>query len=154
RREDSALGVFRTPDKVAVAMLALNVLLNLAFVVGLDMDTGGLALATAVVSWLNVAVLVPGLNRRLREQQGGEVAGLPDLGARVARMVAASAASGLAAFGVWSALDVARGSALGLFAAIAAGITTYVVAAQLLGCPEWLAVRERVGGGLRRRLGG
>lgn len=148
-----ALGDYRTPVKVSVAMLVLNVLLNFAFVVGLGMDTGGLALATALVSWLNVAVLIPGLNRRLREQQGGDVAGLPDLASRVARMVAASAACGLAAFGVYAASGVERGSALGLFVAIAAGITTYVVAAQLLGCPEWLEVRERVAGKLRRRLG-
>ncbi|MBM3988745.1 MAG: murein biosynthesis integral membrane protein MurJ [Planctomycetes bacterium] len=146
-----ALGDYRTPVKVAVAMLVLNVLLNLAFVVGLDMDTGGLALATAVVSWLNVAVLVPGLNRRLREQQGGEVAGLPDLGARVVRIAAASAASGLAAYQIWSALDVERGSAFGLFVAIAAGITTYVIAAQLLGSPEWRSARERVIARLRHR---
>lgn len=148
-----ALGDYRTPVKVAVAMLVLNVLLNLGFVVGLDMDTGGLALATAVVSWVNVGVLIPGLNRRLREQQGGEVAGLPDLGARVLRMVAASAGCGLAAFGVWSALGIGRGSALGLFAAIAAGVTTYVVSAELLGSPEWRVVRGRVADRVRRRLG-
>ncbi|MBM3990035.1 MAG: murein biosynthesis integral membrane protein MurJ [Planctomycetes bacterium] len=146
-----ALGDYRTPVKVAVAMLALNVLLNLAFVVGLDMDTGGLALGTAVVSWVNVAVLVPGLNRRLREREGGEVAGLPDLGGRVLRIVVASAASGLAAFQIWSALAVERGSAVGLFVAIAAGITTYVIAAQLLGSPEWRSARERVAARLRRR---
>ena len=133
-------------------MLVLNVILNLVFVVGLGMDTGGLGLATALVSWLNVAVLIPGLNRRLREQQGADVPGLPDLGSRVVRMVAAAAACGLAAFGVYAASGVERGSALGLFAAIASGITTYIVAAQLLGCPEWVEIRQRLAGKLRRRL--
>ncbi len=148
-----ALGDYRTPVRVSMAMLVLNVVLNLAFVVGLGMDTGGLALATALVSWLNVLVLLPALQTRLREQEGGDVAGLPELGSRIARMLAAAVASGGAAFGAYRALAEGPDSVTALFVAIACGVGSYIVAAQLLGCPEWLETRARIEGKLRRKLG-
>jgi putative peptidoglycan lipid II flippase len=146
-----ALGDFKTPVRVSLVALVLNVVLNFAFVVGLGLDTGGLALATAVVSWVNVALLVPGLSRRLREGAGGEVPGLTDFASRGARMVAGSAACGLVAWGAHRLAAEALGNTLGLFAAIAFGIGTYIIAVQLLGCPEWSAIRDRIAARLRRR---
>jgi hypothetical protein len=100
-----------------------------------------------------VLVLLPALQTRLREQEGADVAGLPDLGSRIARMLAAAATSGVAAFGAYRALSQGPSSVLALFVAIVCGMGGYVLAAQLLGCPEWLEAKARFGGKLIRKLG-
>lgn len=87
-----SVGDFTTPVKVSAAMLVLNGLLNVLFLVVLGMDVEGLAAATAVTSALNVAMLLPGLSRKL---------GLPKsdvpFGHALPRIVVASALSGLSA---------------------------------------------------------
>ena len=87
-----SVGDFSTPVKVSAAMLVLNGLLNVLFLVVLGMDVEGLAAATAVTSALNVAMLLPGLSRKL---------GLPKsdvpFGHALPRIVVASALSGVAA---------------------------------------------------------
>lgn len=144
-----ALGDFKTPVRVSIVALVLNIALNLAFVVGLGLDTGGLALATAVVSWTNVLMLVPGLGAKLREGAGAEVPGLVGFGSRAWRMVACSGACGLAAWGAHRLAAPGLGGMLGLFVAIACGIGTYIAGVQLAGCPEWSVVRERIRSRLR-----
>jgi putative peptidoglycan lipid II flippase len=139
-----ALGDFRTPVRLSVISLVLNLALNVLFVVAFDMDTGGLALATAVASWLGVAMMLPGLMRRLREGAGGTVPGLPDFGARLAKMAGAAALCGLGAWTSWWALGSPNTSWLVLAVAIGCGITLYIIAAQLLGLPEWGAARDRI----------
>jgi putative peptidoglycan lipid II flippase len=144
-----ALGDFATPVRISALALVLNVALNAWFVVGLGLDTGGLALATAVVTWTNVALLLPGLARRIREGAGARVGGLTDFGGRLARMLVASLACGSAAGSLHAALADDPRSVTALGVAIAGGIAVYVGAAQLLGVPEWAAVRDR----LARRVG-
>lgn len=139
-----ALGDFKTPVRVAVVSLALNFVLNLLFVVGFGLDTGGLALATAVASWLSVALLIPGLARRIRDDAGVSVPGLAGFGGRIVRMLAASAACGAMAWAVERALAPDPRSIPALAAAISCGITTYVACAAALRLPEWDAVRRRI----------
>jgi putative peptidoglycan lipid II flippase len=74
-----ALDDFRTPVRVSVFVLLANIGLNVLFLVGLGMDVEGLALSAAVTSWANLALLWPGLVRRLglpRARPGGLGTGL------------------------------------------------------------------------------
>jgi len=134
-----SVGDFSTPVKVSAAMLVLNGLLNVLFLVGLGMDVEGLAAATAVTSALNVAMLLPGLSRLL---------GLPksDVPFRHAlpRILAAAAVSGVAAGAVEQALDDVLGPALALFLAIGAGGGAYLGAALVLGIEDVRAISKKV----------
>jgi len=148
-----ALGDFSTPVRVSVVSLLLNILLNTLFVVGFDLDTAGLALSTALVSWLTVALLVPRLARRIRDGAGADVLGLAGFGGRIVKMVVASLACGAVAATLhWLTADDAR-SMTALALAIAAGIGTYAVAAQLLDLPEWSSARAKIAARLPRRQG-
>lgn len=140
-----AVGDFVTPVKVSAAMLVLNIGLNAWFLVGLGMDVEGLAAATAISSALNVALLLPGLTRKLGLPPCREPLLRPLTGVSVA-----AAASGAAAFGVEAALDsvVGRGAALG--AAIVTGGATYALAGTLLGVEVITEVRKKIA----RKLGG
>jgi len=139
-----ALGDFKTPVRVSIASLLLNIVLNAVFIVVFDMDTAGLALATAISCWLNVFVLVPGLLRRLQEDAGQAVVGVPDFKSRAVKMLAAAAACGIAAWGVHRLAASSPRSITALGLAIAAGLAAYIGVAQALRLPEWIAVRERV----------
>lgn len=142
-----SMGDFRTPVRVSIGTLVLNVLLNVLLVVGLDMDVEGLALATAVTSWINLGWLIPGLHRRLGLPRS-RISPWPSL----LRMGACAAGAGAAAVGshrgVASGLGVARpeASVLALVAAAAAGVAGYLVLASLARVPEWVALRGRFGG--------
>ena len=126
-------GDFKTPVRISVGLLLVNPVLNLAFVSGLGMDADGLALATALTTWANLLLLLPGLARV------GLPKGAPGRAARLARVgLAAALATGAAAGahalvpGTWSALAAAAG----------AGIGTHLLAARFLGVPEaqaWLS---------------
>ena len=144
-----ALDDFRTPVVVSSVLLVANIGLNLVFVRGLGMDVEGLALATAVTSWGNLALLLPVLLRRLPESDvDGEASSSL---ARLGPMVGASLAAGLAAWGAWSlVLGLAAapdgggpGAVLALAAAAVAGIGAYLLLAALLGIPEWRALAAR-----------
>jgi putative peptidoglycan lipid II flippase len=141
-----ALDDARTPVRLSIWMMALNVVLNVAFVRGLGLDVAGLALATAVTSWGNLVLLLGGLGRRL-----GLPGAEPGLRGRVARLAAAGVATGVAAAAVWEVgtrtLQVTEASAprAGLLAlAIAAGAGACFTTARLLRLPEWEALRERL----------
>ncbi|MEZ5977522.1 MAG: murein biosynthesis integral membrane protein MurJ [Planctomycetota bacterium] len=133
-----AKGDFRSPVRVSIAMLVLNTLLNLAFVVGLGMDVDGLALSTVLTSWCNLALLWPGLRSRLD---------LPpvraDFAGRFARIAVAAAASGLAAFGAMRA-TAGLAAPLVVLTAGAAGVAVYFLAARLLRIPEGERLKERL----------
>ncbi len=142
-----AMGDFRTPVRVSIVMLVLNVALNVAFVLGLGLDAAGLALATAVTSWGSLALLVPGLTGRLA---------LPATTtrpwARGAAMFAAALLSGASAWGVQRALAPDGGapaSPTSLALAIAAAVCVFVGVARWLRIPEL----DELGARLRRRLG-
>jgi putative peptidoglycan lipid II flippase len=139
-----AIGDFRTPVVVSSAMLGVNLALNTLFLVVLGLDVEGLALATAISSWGNLALLLPGLGRRLPASPGGGSV------RSIVRIAAASALCGLAAYAGHRAMPAEAGSAAALFTAIACGIVSYVVSAHVLGVPEWGSFRAR----LSRRRGG
>jgi putative peptidoglycan lipid II flippase len=137
-----ARGDFRTPVRISIVALLANAGLNVLFVVRFGMDVEGLALATALSSWAQLAILLPGLTRVLR---------LPDSRAgaagRVARMVAAAAVSGAAAWGAFRVLGADGGggrAALGLVAAGGAGVASYLAAAHLLRLRELGDVLSRL----------
>lgn len=135
-----AVGDFRTPAIVSVAMLVLNVALNLVFLVGLEMDVEGLAWATAVTSWCNLVVLWPGLSRR-----HGLAPSEVDVGRGVAGSFAAAAACGAAAWGVWRVTHGSLGTLPAVALAILAGVAAEVGAALALRLPEATRLAERIG---------
>lgn len=134
-----ALGDFRTPVRISIVVLVANVVLNVVCVVGLGMDVDGLALATAVTSWGNLLLLLPGLTDRL---------GLPPaaagFGASAVRTLGAALVCGAASFGAHAALHghVARSAALML--AMATGGVAFALAARALAGPEWRELRARL----------
>lgn len=134
-----ALGDFRTPVKISIAMLATNVVLNVAFVSqrGLGMDADGLALATSITTWGNLFLLLPGLSSKLQLPSASERV-FPRIGA----MASAAVACGLAAhFAHGAALAI--GPVTALFTAIAAGAGAFFGAASLLGVEELALMRKR-----------
>jgi putative peptidoglycan lipid II flippase len=137
-----ALDDFRTPVIVSAVLLVANIGLNVAFVVGVGMDVEGLALATAITSWINLLVLLPTLRRRLRSA----VAGLDPtrgLGSLVPMLFASLAAGGLARAA--AAVASPAGELLSLAAAGLAGAGSYFALAALLKIPEWTQLRTRFG---------
>lgn len=126
-----AMGDFVTPVKVSVGMLALNVALNAWFLVGLGMDVEGLALATAITSALNAALLLPGLTRRL-----GLPASEQPWPGDFARIFLAAATCGAAAFATERVLDEFLGRFPALAVAMVVGGGAYVAVAA--------AVRVRI----------
>ena len=137
-----AMGDFRRPVVVSVAMLVANVVLNVLMIEGLHMDVDGLALATAITSWGGLALLLPGLRTRLELPQGRE----PFLGPLALMTVAALASAG-SSLTVQSALSTVVGRGLALMAAIGCGVIVYGGVAFLLRIPEARTTLAR----LRRR---
>ncbi len=137
-----SLGDFKTPVRISIAMLVANILLNTFFVVGLGMDIGGLALATAITAWGNLLLLAPGLRSRL-----GMPAAERDFLPRILRVAAAAAASSIAA-GVlyYELLRGSRHSVIALLASIAISIGLYAAFSHALRVPEWRHVLERLRG--------
>lgn len=139
-REDT-----RTPVRIAVAAMVINVILNLILV--RFMSFLGMALATAASAWINVVLLVLILERR------GWFAIDKRNERRLPRMIAACLVMAGVLEGVqyllkpWLAAPGIRFVALGLL--ILAGIVAYAVAAHFLHAARW----EDVRGWLRRRPG-
>ena len=131
-----------TPVRIAAALLFVNVGLNAALVLGFDMDVEGLALATAITSWMTLALLLFGLRRRLR-LPASELR----LGGRLGRVVLASAVAALVA----RALAVGDRSVVALTVAAVAGVGGYALASALLRTPEWGEFRERLARRTARR---
>ncbi len=128
-----ALADFRTPVTISLVLVVVNVALNLAFVLGLDMDVEGLCLATALTSWGNLVLLWPPLVRRL----GGEAPGARRrLAGRALRTLLAAAICGACARLVHDALADRLGALIALLGGMAAGAVGYGLAARLLALPE------------------
>lgn len=127
-----AMGDFKTPVKISVAMLCTNIALNFTLVAVVGMDIGGLALATALTSWGNLMLLLPGLERRL---------GLPaadrSMRRRLAMIATAAGGSCLAARGLYAVLAPGAHSSIALALCIAVSGVLYALSAQWLGIPEW-----------------
>jgi putative peptidoglycan lipid II flippase len=147
-----ALGDFRTPVVISIAMLGLNLALNTLFLVVLGFDVEGLALATAISSWGNLALLLPGLVRRL-PAPAGEPGGERPWGS-IGRIAAASGLCGAAAWAAYLSLAAETPSLAPLLAAILCSVVVYVAAAQVLEVPQWSALRGRLRRSSRRPDGG
>jgi putative peptidoglycan lipid II flippase len=149
-----AMDDLRTPVRIALAMVALNVALNVGCVVGLGLDAAGLTLATAITSWINLAWLLVGLRTRL-----GLPAGDRELLGRVARMALASVLAAAAAFGAHHAAaslieaSVPRHSLFALLVGLASAGATYGVFSHLLRIPEWGEAFRRLRGRLEAGQG-
>lgn len=141
-----ALDDFRTPVIVSAVLLVMNIGLNVAFVVGVGMDVEGLALATAITSWLNLVVLLPVLRRRLgraAEATGGGLEPARGVSSLVLMLVASLAAGALARLAGMATSGAGELASLGAAALVGAG--SYFALAAALRLPEWLALRERLG---------
>ena len=139
-----ALGDVKTPVKIAVGVLSANLALNFVFVAWMHMDADGLALATAIAAWANLALLWPGLRRRFGPSPALELE-LVSARIRLAKILVAGALSAAVAWGVDYLLFPSQGPTISLFTAILAAVIAYAVAAQRAQLPEWLAVLRRVG---------
>lgn len=138
-REDT-----KTPVKIAIVVMVLNLLLALALMGPLAHV--GIALASAVTGWINVLALAAILSRR------GHFTADTRLRRRLPRMLLAAGAMGLCLWGAAGALEpwvqgplIHRIGALTLL--VAGGIAVYFAACQLSGAADWREVR----GQLRRR---
>jgi putative peptidoglycan lipid II flippase len=134
-----ALGDFWTPVRVSIGMLIGNIALTLTLVVGCGMDVDGLALATAITTWGNLALLAPGLGRKL-----GLPAAQVDFLPRLMRVGAAALLSTLAARGLFEILRGNSNPVLPLLAAIGTSVALFAWFSHLLRIPEF--------GDLLRRL--
>ena len=134
-----ALGEFRAAVRISLAVLGLNVLLNLLFVRGFSMDADGLALSTAICAWLNLFLLLPTLSRC-----AGPSAEPRRILGRLARVtLAAGAAVGLAR-GLWAILGSTWGRTASLLACIALAALAYGLFCQLLAVGEWQSAVSRL----------
>lgn len=133
----------RTPVKIAVVCLTVNVVLNLILI--WPLGPAGIALATSTSAWLNAGLLARGLARR------GHFAADARLRQRLPRVLVATAVMALVLVGVETALGewrdgdaTLRWVALGLLVGL--GIVTFGAAALISGAAQWRDLRS-----LRRR---
>jgi putative peptidoglycan lipid II flippase len=137
-----ALQDTRTPVVTATVAIAANIVLGIVLM--RPLAHGGLALATALSSMLNLLLLVLALRRRLG------VLGWRPVAFSAARTLFAAALMGIVILlaGRWAMPAMYRsGPALlvGLGGLIALGVSVYMALAQLMGMPEVAAVLEIVG---------
>jgi putative peptidoglycan lipid II flippase len=126
------------PTIVALANLALNALLDLAFY---RLGTWGIPLATAVVNMAGAAAFVVLMRRRIGGLEGRRTAGA------TARILVAAAAAAAVAYAVWEPLDSAVGRSIAaqvisLGLALTAAAATYLGACRLLRVEELEVLRE------------
>jgi len=146
----------KTPVRVGVVTVALNIVLSIAFMLTwpLYWKHAGIAFATVVAETVNGVALARILHRRLGSPGWGAIA------ASVARFGVASlalAAAAIAAEGRLIGVFAAAGAApkiaqvSALLAGVLAGAAAYVLAARLLRCPELRELGEAIA---RRRSPG
>ncbi len=111
----------RTPVRIAMVAMLANLVLNLVLMVPLA--HAGLALATALSAWLNIALLARGLGRR------GHLAPDGRLKRRLPRMALAALAMGLV---LWLGAEALAGPLSGGFAARVAALGVLVVGGLVL----------------------
>ena len=129
----------RTPARVAMVMVGVNLVMNLALVFVLQ--ERGLALATAVCAAIQVIWLAIRLNRELPQIDW------PALGRSVTRMLAATGIMGMALTFVprWRILAdwIGTGPAGRLAVLVVVGIAVYALASRVLGVGELNALLHR-----------
>jgi putative peptidoglycan lipid II flippase len=132
-----SIGDTKTPTKVAVGTMVLNVILNLSLVGVLD--AAGLALATTICALINMALLVYALNARGIQVWGERLPGFA--------LKLLIAAAGMTAVGllVVSALPVSAhktGQILTLAAPLAASTAVFLALAWLLRIKELTTILQ------------
>ena len=129
-----ALGLPRTPLRISLIGIAINLVLNLFNFEILHLGHAGLALTTSAVALINFAQLWVALGKRVELGSGGQWA------LYLARCLAAAALCGAAAWGAEHWLVVRLSGfwlrSLGLGVAVAAGAATYFAAAHVLRLQE------------------
>jgi putative peptidoglycan lipid II flippase len=116
----------KTPFKIAIACVAVNLFFNLTFVYGFHFSQVGMALATTIAGWVNVGAMMWILHKR------GNFAPDALLKSRLVKLLVASAAMAFALLLVGPQFeDMYHGGivlkTLGLGAVIAAGFVVYGV---------------------------
>jgi putative peptidoglycan lipid II flippase len=144
-----ALGLPRTPLRISLIGIAVNLVLNLLNARVLGFGHAGLALTTSVVALVNFLQLMTALGRRV------DLGGLKQWVFFLARCFAAAALCGAAAWGLYHLTEMATSSrlarAVGLAAAIGSSVLVYFGAARAMRLDEsaeaWRMIRRRLPGG-------
>lgn len=136
----------KTPMKVAFCGIAVNIVLSLLFVLGLDVGLGGLALAASVAANVIGFTLLILLGRKVKGLLDKQLLGF------FARIAACVLVMGAGVFGTYlGILQVTANKVLVLFCPIAAGGVLYFGMCLLLRVPELTdivgMVRKKLTGG-------
>jgi putative peptidoglycan lipid II flippase len=142
-----ALNQPRTPMRIVMVGIGVNLLLNFLNMIVFHLGHAGLALATSCVALANFSQLAFALSRKV------DFGGLGDWSGFLGRVLLAAALCGGAAWGIeWLGETQLHGFALhmlALFAAIGAAVAVYAGAAYALRISETTEALNMV----RRRLG-
>ena len=141
-----ALGLPRTPLRISLVGIAVNLVFNILNVKVLGLGHAGLALATSVVALVNFLQLMEALSRRV------DIGGLRQWTLFLLRCSVAAAVCGAVAWGVNHLVETATTNrpwrAAGLAVAIGASVPVYFGAARLLRLDEsvqaWRTLRRRI----------
>jgi peptidoglycan biosynthesis protein MviN/MurJ (putative lipid II flippase) len=126
--------------RVSVWVLLLGIGLNWLFVPIMNLDVLGIALSSAFGAWLNLALLLPVIQRHL-----GTSTRLRERLWRVARMLLCALTSVGLGFWVWNFVADDRRSALSLTLGIGVAIGLYALLTTLAGLPEARLALQRIG---------
>jgi putative peptidoglycan lipid II flippase len=134
-----SIGDTKTPTKVAVSTMVLNLILNLSLVGVLD--AAGLALSTSICAVINMVVLVYALNVRGIQVWGER---LPGFALKLVVAGAAMTAAGLAALNVLPESSHKMGQLISLFVPLAASAAVFLLAAWALRIRELTTLLQAV----------
>ena len=125
-----ALQDTKTPVKVAVVSLLLNIVLSLILM--FPMGHGGLALATSLAMAVNLILLIVALKKRL-----GRIGGR-DIVASAMKTIMAAIAMGLVIQGwvSWGGVDAGTSLVVGVLGSVFGGALLYALFAYFLRCRE------------------
>ena len=143
-----ALGQPRTPLRISLIGIAVNLVLNLIAFEILHLGHAGLALTTSAVALINVAQLAAALHKKI------DLGGAGEWTIYLVKCALAAAACALVAWGANHLAETSLHSGLlrafGLAGAVALGVAAYFGAARLLGLQEsgdaWRMIVRRLPG--------
>jgi putative peptidoglycan lipid II flippase len=143
-----ALGLPKTPLRISLVAIAVNLILNTLNATLFGLGVVGLALATSSVALLNFGQLIHALSKQV------DLGGFREWAAFLVRCAGAAALCGGAAYGIDTLVEGATSSwflrGLGLSAAIGVSLPVYFGAARVLRLQEggeaWRMIRRRIPG--------
>jgi putative peptidoglycan lipid II flippase len=143
-RSSYAMQDTRTPALVNVAAVALNVLVNLLFLLVLDLGVPGLALGHAVSYVFASIVLLVVVRARIGGLDGATI--VRSLGRVVVAGLATSAAAWLVARGIgqWLGTATIGAQAIQVLTAVTVGLAVFLASAAALRIEEVTMVRRQV----------